>query len=85
MLALTTIDLGDLDRVSGGQQRSTNGEATVNTPAGSATVRGGQTVSEPNAYLRCLDLVGRQGGAMEAPNNIERRQQALCPLSLADK
>ncbi|HKE14466.1 MAG TPA: hypothetical protein VKB80_06365 [Kofleriaceae bacterium] len=85
MLALTTIDLGDLDRVSGGQSRSTNGEATVSTPGGSATVRAGQTTTEPNAYLRCLDLVGRQAGVMESPNNVERRQQALCPLSLADK
>ena len=78
MLALTTIDPGDLDRVSGGQERTTTAEGTINTPGGSATVKGGQTVKEPNAYLRCLDLVGRQGGYIESPDNIERRQKELC-------
>jgi len=78
MYIFESIDENDLDRVSGGQTRSTSAEGTISTPGGSATVRAGQSTSEPNAYLRCLDLVGRQGGMMEAPNNVERRQQALC-------
>jgi hypothetical protein len=78
MTTFESIDLSDLDRVSGGQTRSTEAEGTVNTPGGSATIRAGQSTTEPNSYLRCLDLVGRQGGMMESPNNVERRQQALC-------
>jgi len=85
MNSLETIDLSDLDRVSGGQSRTTSAEGSFKTPAGQATVRAGQTTTEPNAYLRCLDLVGRQGGMMESPNNVERRQQALCPLSLSQQ
>ncbi len=79
MFTFESIDESDLDRISGGQQRSTSAEGTISTPGGSATVRAGQSTQEPNAYLRCLDLVGRQGGMMESPNNVERRQQALCP------
>ena len=78
MSKLETIDLDALDGVSGGQESSVNLEGGVQTPGGSANVRVGQTVNEPNDYLRCLRLVGSQGGLMESPNNIERRQQALC-------
>ena len=78
MTTFESIDLSDLDRVSGGQTRSTEAEGTVTTPGGSATIRAGQSTTEPSSYLRCLDLVGRQGGMMESPNNVERRQQALC-------
>lgn len=73
-----TIDLADLERVSGGQGTTTTAEGTVNTPAGSATVRAGQQTNEPVAYNRCLELVGRQAGIMESPNNVERRQERLC-------
>jgi hypothetical protein len=73
-----TIDLADLECVSGGQGTSTNAEGTVQTPAGSATIRAGQQTNEPNAYNRCLELVGRQAGMLESPNNVERRQERLC-------
>ncbi len=62
MTTFESIDLSDLDRVTGGQTRSTEAEGTISTPGGSATVRAGQQTNEPNSYLRCLDLVGRQGG-----------------------
>jgi hypothetical protein len=78
MFMFESIDLGDLERVSGGQGYSTTAEGTLKTPAGQATLKAGHQTQEPNAYLRCLDLVGRQGGMMESPNNVERRQKELC-------
>lgn len=78
-----SIDLLALDTVCGGADdqpgtRTTETGGGVTTPYGSANAKTSQTTSEPNAYLRCLDLVGRQSGVMESPNNVERRQQALC-------
>ena len=77
MFTFESIDLSELYCVTGGQLWFTSAEGTISTPGGWA-VRAGQLTTEPNSYLRCLGLVGRQGGMMEAPNNVERRQQALC-------
>jgi hypothetical protein len=77
------IDLFALDTVCGGVEpqpgtRTTESEAGVETPYGKANAKTSSSSSEPSEYLRCLDLVGRQAGMMESPNNVERRQQALC-------
>jgi hypothetical protein len=85
MSTLETLDLSDLDRVVGGQSTTTTAEGTVQTPAGSASVRAGHRVEEPNAYLRCLGLVGGQRSLFDTPRSLEGRQTRLCPQSLMNQ
>ena len=76
-----SIDIFALTTVTGGEEagtRTTQGGAEVTTPYGSAKASGSSTTSEPSQYLRCLDLVGRQAGVMEAGNTVADRQQKLC-------
>jgi hypothetical protein len=74
------IDLTTLAFVTGGQTNSTENAAQVKVKRDEveASTSSKQTTTEPNPYLRCLDLVGRQGGWLESPNSIEGRQTRLC-------
>ena len=80
MSNFTTVELDQLTAVSGG----TSVEAGIQTKVASGNVKV-DTATPPNpqatdssAYLRCLDLVGKQGGMFEAPNAMEARQERLC-------
>ncbi|MBK9030262.1 MAG: hypothetical protein IPL61_02795 [Myxococcales bacterium] len=80
MSTFTSIDPDDLTSVNGG----VSGEGSLTVPGGSGTVKvdtatpANPQASDPNAYIRCLDLVGKQGGMFEAPNAMAARQQQLC-------
>lgn len=78
MYNLCILDLSELDAVIGGQTTSTSAEGSFSTPAGQASLKAGSSSNEPNAYLRCLNIVGGQGGMMESPNNVAARQKELC-------
>lgn len=75
-----SVELEQLTAVSGGASI----EGGVQTPAGSGTIKvdtatqPNPQATDPSAYLRCLDLVGKQGGMFEAPNAMEARQERLC-------
>lgn len=80
MSNFATIDPSALTAVSGGA----SGEATIKTPVGSGTLKvdtatpANPQAKDPSAYLRCLDLVGKQAGMMESADNVAARQQKLC-------
>lgn len=80
MSNFTHVELDQLTAVSGGASV----EGSVQTPVGSGTLKvdtataPNPQASDPSAYLRCLDLVGKQGGMFEAPNAMEARQEKLC-------
>jgi|JI7StandDraft_1071085.scaffolds.fasta_scaffold472548_2 hypothetical protein len=80
MSNFTSVELDQLTAVSGGASV----EGSVQTPVGSGNLRvdtataPNPQASDPSAYLRCLDLVGKQGGMFEAPNAMEARQERLC-------
>ncbi|MBK9030263.1 MAG: hypothetical protein IPL61_02800 [Myxococcales bacterium] len=75
-----TIDHAALTSITGG----VTAEGSLTIPAGSGTLKvdtatpANPQASDPNAYIRCLDLVGKQAGMMESPANVANRQQALC-------
>ncbi len=80
MSNFTAIDPAQLTTVNGG----VSGEATIKTPVGSGSLKldtatpANPQAKDPNAYLRCLDLVGKQAGVMESADNVAKRQQQLC-------
>ncbi|MEZ4400466.1 MAG: hypothetical protein R3B06_10635 [Kofleriaceae bacterium] len=80
MTTFSSIDPSDLTSVTGGA----SGEASITLPGGSGTIKGDTATpaapqaSDPSAYLRCLELTGRQGGMFESPNAMADRQKALC-------
>ena len=78
MSNLCVLELSELDAVIGGQTTSTSAEGSLQTPAGQASLKAGKSVTEPNAYLRCLNIVGGQAGMMESPNSMGARQKELC-------
>jgi hypothetical protein len=76
-----SIDLSMLATITGGEApgtRTTTTGGEVDTPAGGGRIETTTTTTEPNAYLRCLDLVGRQAGYIESADNVARRQERLC-------
>lgn len=87
MSTFETIGSDALSTIAGG----VSGEASVTVPKGGATVKfdtataPNPQASDPNAYLRCLDLVGKQGGVFEAPNAMAARQEKLCGPLLNSK
>ena len=80
MSNFATIDPAALTTIQGG----VTAEGGLQLPGGSGTVKVDTSTppnpqaSDPSAYLRCLDLVGKQGGMLEAPNDMAARQKALC-------
>ena len=80
MSNFTSVELDQLTAVSGG----TSVEGGLQTKVGSGNIKvdtatpPNPQASDPSAYLRCLDLVGKQGGMMESADNVARRQEKLC-------
>lgn len=80
MSNFTSVDPDQLTAVSGGASV----EGGVQIPAGSGTIKvdtatpANPQATDPSAYLRCLDLVGKQSGFMESADNVARRQEKLC-------
>ena len=80
MSNFATIDPAALTTIQGG----VTAEGGLQLPGGSGTVKvdtatpPNPQASDPNAYIRCLDLVGKQAGMIESPANVAKRQQELC-------
>lgn len=80
MANFSSVELDQLTAVCGGASI----EGGIETRAGSGTLKvdtatpPNPQASDPNAYLRCLDLVGKQSGFMESADNVARRQEKLC-------
>jgi len=82
---LSTVELsavvGGLEDGSGGAKRET--EFRVNIPIWGTPIQYRRVVEEPNAYLRCLDLMSRQGGLFSGPTTVTQRQEKFCLPMLA--
>ncbi|HEY5925149.1 MAG TPA: hypothetical protein VIV11_25880 [Kofleriaceae bacterium] len=75
MNTLTTIDLADLDNVTGGAALDLSyngrfGQGQANFSSGARP--------DPNAQLRCYQQVASQAGWLQAPRETLRQQRELC-------
>ena len=89
-----TIDLVDLSKVMGGQKGGDEQEAEqpvtgtretsfeFSLPLLGNVVSYKNTHSEPDRYLRCLDLIKRQAKGFERADTTTARQERLCGPTL---
>jgi hypothetical protein len=84
-IQLTTVDLCT---VMGGQDEGQDGtgsgaarretEVRVNIPFLGTPIHMRNVVEEPEAYLRCLDLMGKQQGLFSGTKRLTQRQEKFC-------